>query len=301
MKFESENLSDLNARFFQSAQDILCNEAAAKTVSKRAIEQFEKEYHQHHGKSPRSLSLIGWTQDVLDLEIDTYFYGLLDSIRHHEQDAEKRLLTMLEKRFKKNIQRKVNSDLIHWDKADVEDVVSEAVSTVSNRCLKAEFHGLFIQWAQTVLNHKYQDRRRQKIRRMHREKPVVDETYERVYFQRLSDVVDRRPATEVKPEEAESMREQYPESDPVDPYEGDAFHFKPDILAEGMDLKEQLLNLVGRMKRKACIKVFRVLFSEGDRKFMAEQFPNRSSQQIDVLVSQCRKQLRLEAERTGVL
>lgn len=294
-------IQNMHDRFLNSAQDILCDSEAAQSVASAAVQKFQKESVKWEKRSLRTQSLLQRAIEYLDTEIDSYFLHMLDKIRHQDRQTEKTFLTMIEDKFRRNIHYKISFDSVHWDKPDIDDVVNEAVSIVSRRGTEAEFKGLFIQWAQTVLNNKYRERRRQKIRQMLRERKIEDEAYEKRYDSRLSDVVDKRRATEVDPEEASVRKRDFPEQEPADPFAGDVHYFEPDVLIEGEDLREQLLVLVKRIKRKACAKVFRVLFSEGDRKFMAEQFPNRTKQQIDLIVSQCRKQLRLEAERMGVL
>ena len=291
----------IHDRFLKSAQEILCDGEAAVIAADNAVQRFGEVYHNRRGKPPRTHTLLQWAQEILDLEIDAYFHGMVDQIQKQEKKIERKFLNMSETKLKRNIQTKINYDFVHWDKSDIEDVVSEAVHIVSNKCMETEFKGLFIQWAQTILNNKYRERRRQKIRKMLRERKIEDESYERKYDQRISDVIEKRRKTEVDPEEACERREDYPCDDSVDPFEGDVHYFEPDTLVEGMDLKEQLLGLVKRIKRKACAQVFHVLFSEGDRKFMAEQFPNRTKAQIDLLVSQCRRQLKQEALKAGIL
>lgn len=296
-----ELMRNIHDRFLTSAQEILCHGDLARTAAENAVQRFRDEYIRHNERPPKKCSLIQWAQDVLDLEIDVCFHRMMDQIRNQDKKTEKTFLTMIKEKFSRNIQNKISIDSLHWDKCEIEDVVSEAVIIVSTRCLKVKFKGLFIQWAQTVLNNKYRERRRQKIRKMVRERQIEDEEYEKRYDRRLPDVIGKRQGTEVDPKEAEATRQDFADEDPVNPFDGDAYYFGPDVLIEGSDLKEQLLKLIKRIKRKACAKVFRVLFSEGDRKFMAEQFPNHTKQQIDLLVSQCRKQLKLQAERMGVL
>ena len=293
--------NNLYDRFLNTAQEILCNRNAASLVAEKAIKRFKDKYHNRKGKSPQGKLMPQWAIEVLDSEINNYFLEILDQVRKQDKRAENIFLTIIERRYQKNMVSKIASDIIHWDKCDVEDIVQEARSITFNKCLEVRFEGLFIQWAQTILNNKYRERRRQKVRQIIREKHIDDETFEKKYSKRLSDMVSKKRTPEVDPDEAEEMIGTLPKQSPADPFEGDAHYFKPDIIVEGNDLKEQLLNLVKRIKRKACQKVFAVLFSDGDRKFMYKQFPNRTNQQIDLLVSQCRKQLRLEALKAGII
>lgn len=291
----------LHARFSHLAQNILCDEASAGTVTKRALERIQAQFHEKRKETTAQKSFIQWTQEILDIEIEHFFQELIQEIQKDSKQAENKLMTILHKRFLYLAHRKRNmeKELIHVD--DVEEIVQNALQTVYQKSRRIETKGTFIQWAQTVLNNKYRERRRMNIMNKNRFKSLSQEEYEPVYEKRLSDMIPKRKSEkEADPKKARPIPEYATNRNGPDPFDDDPYHWPPVLLVESADLKKRLLTLVRNMGER-CKRVFESLFSEGDTKFMFEKFPQMNPEQIYTMVSRCRSQLKAEAMKLGIL
>lgn len=293
---ENDIFENLNARFLHLAQNILCNREAAIKVAHKALDKVRNRYKE----LPPQKSFIQWTQKVLDNEIEYYFQELIKEIKADSAKSEIKLFNILDKRFMYLTNKKIFFDKENLSTEDAKDIIQNALFTVAEKCRTSKPKGTFIQWAQTILKYKYLEYRRD-VKRRKPDKSLSEEEYERVYTETMSDVITKgRGEKEIKPEELESLKINIPDQSDMDPFLNDPNSFSPTIIPEYKDLKRHLLKIVKKMGER-CKRVFKVLFSQGDRKFMYQEFPELTGPQIDVIVSRCRKQLKDKALKEGIL
>ena len=291
----------LHARLLHLAQNILCDQEAARSVTLRAIERFQAQFKENEQETVAQKQFVQWTQAVLDEEIENYFQELIQNIKADSNKAEEKLVNILYRRFLCLANHKMKMDREIIDRNDTDDIVQNALQTVFLKCRRSKPKGTFIQWAQTVLNNKYRERRRINIERKNRFKSISQEEYEPIYQKRLVDVMRRR-----KSEKETSLIKERPlpkakiNQIAEDPLENDPYHLHPVLLVECIDLKKRLLSLVKKMGEQ-CKRVFEVLFSQGDAKMLYERFPHLSREQMYVVLSRCRSQLKKEAQKWGIL
>ena len=297
LKEASEELIQLfNERFLHLAQNIVCNDEAARIIAKNASEAIRQRLDEMKSQD----SLIQWTQDILDAEIEKYFQGLLHEIKDGSGAVRNKLMKMLNERFSKIIKNKIMYDE-GMTLEDAKDIVQNALKTVSERYRDANPRGTFIQWAQMVLKNKYLEYRRSHFKHRKRSQSLLNEKYEPVYKKRMSDVLQRkRTVKEVTTEEVETLGIQVSDAAKQNALECDPYEWDPAVLVDYMDLKCNLLSIIKDMGKR-CRRVFKVLFSEGHVKFVHQAFPNMTRNQIDVIISRCRKKLRLELKKLGII
>jgi len=292
---ENDIFENLYARFLNLAQKILCNREAAIEVAQKALDTARDRYK----KLPPAQSFIQWTQQVLDDEIECYFQELIKEIKDCSEKGEVKLFNILNKRFLCLTMNKINNDAI-LSTEDAKDIVQNALLTVAEKCRTSKPKGTFIQWAQTILNYKYLEYRRYAKRRKP-DKSLSEEEYDKAYTETMSAVMKKgRGEKEMIPEETESLQIDTEDESSLDPFVNDPNDVPISIILEYKDLKQHLLSVVKKMGER-CKRVFQVLFSQGDRKFMYKEFPELTAPQIDVIVSRCRKQLKDLAMKEGIV
>jgi len=305
---QEEFFQKLSARFLHLAQDILCDREAAVEIANMALERVRGEF-----KNPASLEQLSkstskefilWTQKVLDNEIENYFQKLVAEIKSGSKKSEGQLFTALNRRFLRLASKRIVGEKENMTAKDVDDIVQNALLTVSQKYRAAQPRGTFIQWAQTILRNKYREYRRKYKKWGWLTGSSIAEKDESTYTKTISDVIIKgRKAKEdnekeIKPSQRKAADQ--PENSPVEDVRD------PLEWLIGDDLKTKLLAIVKRMGEQ-CKRVFQVLFlwGERDRKFIYEklrdEFPDETSDNIYVIVSRCRKRLKEEAQKGGIL
>jgi DNA-directed RNA polymerase specialized sigma24 family protein len=286
----------LYERFFHLAQNILRDDGAAKLVAKNALKVFKYQYENALTQD----ALVHFIHDILDEEIDHYFQELLGDIRKGSEKAENILMNIMNKRFIRITQKRVQYDECLNDD-DAKDIVQNALKTVSEKCRDAEPRGTFIQWAQTVLKNKYMEYRKARYRDGQRIHGLSDDGYESGNLKKMNGVLYRkRSVKEVSLSEIETHEYKSSDSADNDVIECDPYRWGPIVWVEYTDLKNSLLSLMEKMDKR-CRKVFEVLLTERHVKFVNRAFPNMTRNQIDVIISRCRKKLKKKVQTLGVL
>lgn len=304
---QKEFFQKLSARFLSLAQDILCDHEAAVAVATKALESAHNEY----GKLSSDENLIKWTQRVLDNEIENYFQQkafdgeienyfqkLVAEIKSGSKKSEGEFFTALNRRFLRLASQRIVGEKENMTTKDVDDIVQNALLTVFKKYRTAQPRGTFIQWAQTILKNKYREYRRKYIKWGRLTGSPITDKDESTYTKTISDVIVKgRKAKEVNEKEIKPSQRKatdQPENNPIE----DGRDPMQWVIVD--DLKTKLLAIVEKMGER-CKRVFKVLFSEGDQKFMYEEFPDKTKDQINIIVSRCRKRLKELAQKEGVL
>ncbi|MFQ5769328.1 MAG: hypothetical protein ACE5HX_02245 [bacterium] len=291
---ENKIFEKLHERFLHLAQYILCNREAAKIVATKALKVVREKYKE----IPPEEKFLIWAQTVLDNEIENYFQERLEKIKANSKTAETELFKILQKRFLFLVKNKINRDNVDLDPEDAEDIVQYALKTVYEKCKTSKPKGKFIQSAQQISSNKYLECRKKILRNKKRMERLTKEEYEPVYTQKIADFIKKKSSEKPMAQELTPLQK----SNSLDrkPFEDDPFDWQPVLLTECSDLKKHLLSLVKKMSER-CKKVFEVLFSGGDVESIHKKFPDLTRQQIYVVISKCRSQLKAKAMEKGIL
>ena len=292
---KNEKIKLLHERFLQLARYVLCVDEAAKKVAENAIKVIEKNYE----KISADKSFIKESKIILDDEIENYFQAILEKIKSNSKGAEEVLYQILQKRFMLIVNNKIQRDSVDFQIEDIEDIVQIALGTVYKKCKESQPKGKFIQWAQEILRYKYLESRRIFFKNKKRVESLSQEEYEPVYTKKIGDFIKKKRSSE-KPTEQKLTPLEMSSSSERKPFEEDPFDWQPLLLVECKNLKKHLLSIVKKMGDR-CKKVFDVLFSGGDVTAIHEKFPDLSKQQIYVIISRCRSQLKAKALERGIL
>ncbi|MBC8184542.1 hypothetical protein H8E88_25890 [candidate division KSB1 bacterium] len=287
---KNEKLQLLHERFLHLAQDILWDADAAKEVALNATEYVKANYQLDFP--------ITEAQTIIAQEIEKFFQKLLDKISEGSKTFETKLIDVLIKKFNSSIRYRISHDIFFLTEEDAEEIVQNALITIIEKCKTAKPKSSFFLWAMKVLSYKYLEYRRKVKRTSLRELNIPDEERESKQTIKLGDIVSKRKRE--KQARSEDADELIPGNVDIDPFEFDPYDWSPTIFAENKNLKNCLLVLTKKMDER-CKKVFEVLFSKGDVRFVHKLFPGLARERIDVIIFRCRQRLKNEAIKRSIL
>ena len=101
--FTKQNIENISERFMHLIQEILCMRKPSEIVLQRALHKIDESKFSFNSDN----TLINWAQELIDEEIDHYFSGLIDGIKQDSETCENELFEILQQRFSKVIQKKM--------------------------------------------------------------------------------------------------------------------------------------------------------------------------------------------------